>query len=195
MDKKAALNMKLVEALSGRAWMAAYVEINHLKQLYRQGWLRAGIPRERCESVAEHIFGVAMLAWFAADTWFQDIDRDRLIRLALVHDLGEIYTGDVIPADEVPVEEKHRSERESVQAVLGKLPRGEEYLALWEEYERGETREARLVRELDRLEMALQALVYDKEGFMEMDPFLASAEGAIQSTPLREVLEVIQKSR
>lgn len=173
--------------------MAAYVEINHLKQLYRQGWLRVGIPRERCESVAEHIFSVAMLAWFAADAWFPKVDRDRLIRLALVHDLGEVYTGDVIPADEMPAEEKHRREREAVRAVLGKLQGGEESLSLWEEYEQGETREARLVRELDRLEMALQALVYAEEGFSEMDHFVESADGAIQSAELREVIEVIRK--
>jgi putative hydrolase of HD superfamily len=199
MQEKAKLNLELVAALSNQPWVAACLEINHLKQLYRQGWLRAGISKKRCESVAEHIFGVAMLSWFAADAWFPDLDRDRLIRLALVHDLGEIYTGDVIPADKMPVEEKHRSELESVQAVLGKLSRGEEYLALWEEYERGETEEARLVRELDRLEMALQALVYHSGGFTELDPFIQSAESAIQSEELRgflrSVTDVIENTR
>ncbi len=45
----------------------AYFELNHLKQLYRQGWLRVGIPPERCESVAEHSLGVALLCLFIAD--------------------------------------------------------------------------------------------------------------------------------
>jgi putative hydrolase of HD superfamily len=193
LQEKSALNTKLVEALEGKPWMAAYVEINHLKQLYRQGWLRAGIPRERCESVAEHIFGVAMLAWFATDAGFPGLDRDRLIRLALVHDLGEIYTGDVIPADAMPAEEKQRRERESVQAVLGKLPQGEEILALWEEYENGETQEARLVRDFDRLEMALQALIYSREGFPEMDPFIRSAGGVIQNPELLAILLQIER--
>jgi putative hydrolase of HD superfamily len=61
---------------------------------------------------------------------------------------------------------------------------------LWEDTQAGA--EARLVRELDRLEMALQALVYGKEGLVEMDPFIQSAEGAIHSTQLREALEAIQ---
>ena len=50
MEKKFELNLGLLENLAGSPLLAAYVQINHLKQLYRQGWLRAGITREQCES-------------------------------------------------------------------------------------------------------------------------------------------------
>lgn len=68
----------------------AYFEFNHLKQLFRQGWLERGIPRERCESVAEHSFGVALLTLFLAETYYPHLDLSKLLRMALIHDFGEI---------------------------------------------------------------------------------------------------------
>ena len=53
---------------------AAYFELNHLKQLYRQGWLRKEVPPERRESVAEHVFSMAMLAWWTAGSFFSQLD-------------------------------------------------------------------------------------------------------------------------
>lgn len=167
---------------------AAYFELVHLKQLYRQGWLRRGIPPERCESVAEHVFGMAMLAWWIADAHFPHLNRDKIIRMTLVHELGEIYTGDLVPADAVPVEEKHRREREGLWQVVGKLPLGAEYLALWEEYERGSTPEARFVKQIDRLEMAFQARVYQQQGFANLSEFFASAAAGVEDPVLREIL-------
>lgn len=173
--------------------VSAYYELNHLKQLYRQGWLRCGIPPERCESVAEHIFSMAMLAWWIVDAHFPQLDRDRVIRMILVHELGEIYTGDIIPGDAVPLAEKHRREREGFWQVVGKLPKGEEYLALWEEFEAGATPEARFVRQIDRLEMAFQARVYQQQGFEDMNEFFASADAAVEDGVLREILHGLNR--
>jgi putative hydrolase of HD superfamily len=167
----------------------AYLELDHLKQLYRQGWLRRGIPPERCESVAEHVFGMAMLAWWIADAHFPLLDRDKVIRMALIHEVGEIYTGDIIPGDRVPVEEKHRLEREGFWHVAGKLPSGEAYLALWEEYESGSSPEARFVKQVDRLEMACQARVYQQQGYENMAEFFASADAGIEDGVLRNFLD------
>ncbi|HYO58827.1 HD domain-containing protein [Archangium sp.] len=61
MQTKAAPPIALLQGRSTLALIEAYFELNHLKQLYRQGWLRVGLARERCESVAEHSFGVALL--------------------------------------------------------------------------------------------------------------------------------------
>src|SRR5512133_2528478 len=119
--------------------LSAYFELNHLKQLYRQGWLRRGVPPERCESVAEHVFSMAMMAWWLVDNHFPALDRDRVLRLVLVHELGEIYTGDIIPGDQMPVEEKHRREHAALWQVVQKLERAEEYLALWQEFEDNQT--------------------------------------------------------
>jgi len=196
MDKKFELNTELLTALSVHPLLAAYLEINHLKQLYRQGWLRAGISREQCESVADHIYAMSMLAWLVVDAGLAPgMDRDKALRMVLAHELGEIYTGDIIPGDRVPPEEKQRLEREALLSVAGKLPFGQEFVDLWEEFEAGESPEARLVRQLDRLEMALQALVYEKQGHRNMSSFFHSAEEAVRSPELKELLETVQRLR
>lgn len=185
-------------SLEGRdtpALIEAYFELNHLKQLYRQGWLRRGLPAERCESVAEHIFGMAMLAWWIADTTFPELDRDKVLRMILLHELGEIYIGDIVPADGVAAEEKNRLEREGFQRVVGKLPRGAEYLTLWEEFEQGETAEARFTRQLDRLEMAFQAAVYEHQTGLPVDEFFATTSAALADSRLREIFEQLQEIR
>jgi putative hydrolase of HD superfamily len=184
--------------LSGRAMLhlvQAYFELNHLKQLYRQGWLRVGVPPERCESVAEHSLGVALLCLFIADTWFPEADASKVLRIALLHDLGEARVGDITPHDGVTSEQKHALERQAVEQILAGLPRGADYLKLWEEYEQGSSFEARLVRQVDRLEMALQACVYEHQGFGDLSQFFASAEKALESPQLRAALAELQTAR
>ena len=67
-----------------------YFQIAHLKQVYRQGWLLRGISPEQCESVADHTFGVAILAMILATNHFPELDRTKLLQIALIHDLGEV---------------------------------------------------------------------------------------------------------
>jgi putative hydrolases of HD superfamily len=189
---KADLPLSAFEGRKLSPLVAAYFELDQLKQLYRQGWLRRGIPPDRCESVSDHVFGMALLAWWIVDAHFPNLDRDKIIRMTLVHELGEIYIGDLIPDDHVPPEEKHSREREGLWRVVGKLSKGEQYLALWEEYEAGETPEARFVKQVDRLEMAFQARVYQQQGFQSMGEFFASAEASIQDPVLKVLLKEIQ---
>ena len=103
--------------------LRAMYEFQHLKTLYRQGWLRAGVPRDQCESVAEHSMGVAMLSLFLADAHFPQLDRTKILLLALLHDFGEIHAGDIVPG-KMTLEEKHELEKAAVERVLAKLPNG-----------------------------------------------------------------------
>ena len=193
MERKAEMPKELLDRLAGQPLLAALVEFNQLKNLYRQGWLRREIPREQCESVAEHIFGMTWLAWLVMDAGLtEEVNRERVLRMVLAHEVGEIYAGDMIPADGVEPGEKQRLERESAQRVAGKLAGGEDILALWEEFEAGSTPEARLVRQLDRLEMALQAAQYRVGGAEEMDEFFASARRSITDESLLALLTEIE---
>ena len=115
--------------------------------------------------------------------------------MALLHDFGEIHAGDLTPADGVPKAEKHRRERESVVQVLGKLPRGAEYIALWDECAEGKSAEARLVRQLDRLEMVLQASVYEHQGFGDLSEFYDSVREVLADAPGREILAELESIR
>ncbi|MBN1373475.1 MAG: HD domain-containing protein [Anaerolineaceae bacterium] len=193
MERKAEIPKELLDRLAGQPLLAAMTEFNQLKNLYRQGWLRRGIPREQCESVADHIFGMTWLAWLLMDAGLtEDVDRERVLRMVLAHEVGEIYAGDMIPADGVEASEKQRLERESALRVVGKLAGGEEILALWEEFEAGQTPEARLVRQLDRLEMAFQAAQYRAGGAQGTGEFFESARRSITDEGLLALLTEIE---
>ncbi|SES98585.1 HD domain-containing protein [Stigmatella erecta] len=184
--------------LAGRAalpLLEAYFEFNHLKQLYRQGWLRVGVPPERCESVGEHSLGVALLCLFLAESWFPEADAFKTVRIALLHDLGEARVGDITPHDGVSPAQKHVLERKAVEQILGKLPRGAEYLALWDEYEQGSSFEARLVRQVDRLEMGLQACVYEHQGLGDLSQFFTSAQKVLETPQLQALFAELQALR
>ncbi|NMO20698.1 HD domain-containing protein [Pyxidicoccus fallax] len=195
MKTKAAPPISLIQGRKTLPLIETYFELNHLKQLFRQGWLRVGIPSERCESVAEHSLFVALLGLFIAEGYFPQADASKVVRIALLHDLGEAYAGDITPHDGVDREAKHALERRAVETILGKLPRGADYLALWDEYEHGTSFEARLVRQLDRLEMGLQACVYEHQGAGDLSQFFVSVEKALESPELRAVLAEIEALR
>jgi putative hydrolases of HD superfamily len=195
MEIKAELNTALVERAAGNGLIAAFMEFNHLKHIYRQGWLKRGISKEQCETVAEHTLGVVMLAWLVGDQLFPGVSRDKLMRMAMIHDLGEVFTGDLIPADNVSPGEKRRRERESVKRVVSRLPLGRDYLDLWEEYEAGRTNEARIVRQLDRLEMACQATVYEYQDLGPLDEFFRSAGEGVYTPEIFQLLEAVKKLR
>lgn len=184
MQTKAPAPKNLLKGQSESPWIKAYFEFAQLKQLFRQGWLKRGVPPERCESVAEHSLGVATLAMWLSQAWFPELDITRLLVMALIHDFGEIYTGDLIPADAISPAEKHVREKNSIYEVLGKLPMGEQYLAIWEEFERSETPEALFIRQVDRLEMAFQASIYGLQGLIDPDEFFQTTAQALSDPKL-----------
>lgn len=130
-----------------------------LKATDRSGYTSAG----RRESAAEHTWRVCLMALVLAPE-FPDVDFAKLVRICLVHDLGEAVGGDV-PAPEQarrlaqdPSATKAAQERQDLLALLAPLPqsRRAEILALWDEYEAAVTPEARLAKALDKLETILQ---------------------------------------
>jgi len=167
-------------------------EFNHLKNLYRQGWLKRHISRDKCESVADHSFSVALLAMFLAEDRFPRLDLLTVLRMALIHEAGEIHAGDITPVDGVSHEEKHRREKESVLKVFDRLPQAERYIELWEEFELNQSPEARLVRQADRLEMLLQAKYYEKLGYWNFSEFFRNTDALIESPILRPIFEELQ---
>jgi putative hydrolase of HD superfamily len=197
MQQKAANPIENYPPGAGDSLLRLYFEFTHLKQLYRQGWLRRGIPDQRCESVAEHSFAVAVLAMLLCDQRYPHLDSRRVVRMALVHDFAEIYAGDIIPADNLPAVEKQARERTAIERIVADMPAGEAYLALWEEFEAGATPEAQLVRQVDRLEMALQAAVYraDPDLGQDFDPgeFYASTRRALQDPALEALLSQLEQ--
>ncbi|XP_058422339.1 5'-deoxynucleotidase HDDC2 isoform X1 [Diceros bicornis minor] len=109
--------------------------VGQLKRVPRTGWVYRNV--ERPESVSDHMYRMAVMALVTKD---DHLNKDRCVRLTLVHDMAECIVGDIAPADNVPKEEKHRRE---------------------EEYETQSSAEARFVKQLDQCEMILQASEYE----------------------------------
>lgn len=175
------------------AVLRSFIRMMDLKGLYRQGWLKRGVPEARTESVADHSFGTALLALLLAERLkaspeFLDLDSHRCIEMALVHELGEVYVGDITPVDGVSREEKYVREREAFIKVVESLPNRDRLLELWEDFEAGRSPEARFVRQLDRLEMGLQAALLKAEGYQRMDEFLESAHRTVTQPDLKALL-------
>ncbi len=193
MQTKAPNPITLIEETESHPFIAAYFEISHLKQLFRQGWLSRGVSTDNCESVAEHSFGVTILAFLLADSHYPDLDSIKVLRMALIHDFGEIYAGDIMPGDNIQPEEKNQLERQSVEQVFGKLPGGNEYIHLWEEYESGITPEAQFVRQIDKLEMILQASIYEHQGWENLAEFFDCSNAKITLPELTHLLENLER--
>jgi len=124
-----------------------------LKETERHAWTSGG----RRESVAEHSWRLCLMAMLVADEYPQ-LDFSRLIRLCIVHDLGEAIGGDVPAPEQQHDPDKSARERRDLRELVRPLSprRREDILALWEEYEEGRTPEARLAKALDKLETILQ---------------------------------------
>jgi putative hydrolase of HD superfamily len=124
------------------------LRLDGLKLVERRTYINGG---ERRENSAEHSWQVAIAAWALANYLGWDVSVDKLLRLALVHDLGELGAGDTFlySADRAEVSRKERvCVAELADEYGAYLP---DMLSLWDEQELGETPEARLLKVADRL--------------------------------------------
>lgn len=135
--------------------IAFIVELDKLKQILRQTWL---VDRSRHENSAEHSWHVAVMALTLREYAPQPIDINRVVAMLLLHDVVEIDAGDTFAFDQTGYLDKAEREQRAAERVFGLLPvgQGQEFRALWEEFEAIETAEARFANALDRLEPLLQ---------------------------------------
>jgi putative hydrolase of HD superfamily len=165
-----------------------------LKDQLRTGWVLREIIDP--ESVADHSWGTAVLCLvFGREA---GIDVDRAIKISIVHDLAEAVTGDIarrVDAEAQTVDEAQKSRLETAAMdELGTMWDGKEIRALWQEYEDRASNEALFVRDMNLIDMCLQALKYegahrypDKDphpnfpGFSRLDEFFATSEPRIST--------------
>ncbi|RDX82333.1 HD domain-containing protein 2 [Mucuna pruriens] len=153
---------------------------HRLKTTKRKGWVNHGI--KGAESIADHMYRMALMALIAGDV--PGLNRERCIKIALVHDIAEAIVGDITPSDGVPKAEKSRMEQEALNKMcelLGGGMRAEEIKELWAEYENNSSLEANLVKDFDKVEMILQALEYEIEHGKVLDEFFLSTAGKFQT--------------
>ncbi|MDQ3012094.1 MAG: HD family hydrolase [Acidobacteriota bacterium] len=155
-------------------------ELMRLKAVPRTGWLLRGV--RDVESVADHSFGVAFIAMLLADlaeARGMELNIEKVLRMALLHDLTEARTGD-LPAtikryfDPAMLHAMDERIADEMLAGLGAI--GKQYLLLWREYEERLTLESRIVKAADKLDLLLQAQEYEKGGARGLQEFWANSE-------------------
>lgn len=157
-----------------------------LKTQRRTGWVDHGI--EPCESISDHMYRMSITAMLIKNP---DIDRNKCVRIALVHDIAESLVGDITPFDPVSKEEKHRREWESIQYLCNELVKpynpatAQEIMDDWLAYENISSPEARYVKDIDKFEMLVQCFEYEKKYNGEKD--LTQFWSAINSIKTEEV--------
>ena len=168
-----------------------FAEAGLLKKIKRSGWWVAGIKDP--ESVADHSFGVAMLAMLLGIRTGRDVGR--CVIMALVHDMGEAVIGDITPSDGVPASQKDNLERAAAQKIFADVDDDGLLLGLWEEYTAGSSQDARFIKELDKLEMALQADQYEKARGNSLDDFFTYAGERIDSDEVGAIFTSLMENR
>ena len=166
--------------MSREGVLGLFLEAASLKRVPRAGWFQRGVPH--VESVAEHSYGVALVALALADLVnsetdsFDDqilLDLGKVLTIALLHDLAEVRLTD-LPVTAVrlfPGEAKSRAEAMAIGELLAPLPEAGRLQALWQEFEDRSSPEGRLARDADKLEMMVQCLRYEQAGSRGLDEY------------------------
>lgn len=160
-----------------------------LKRLERRGWRKLGL--KRVESVADHSFALALIALFEAQV--RKYDLEKVLKLALIHDLEEAITGDLTPADKrlLGASRVRRAREAAIRNLLVVLPPNSRrsFRMLWDDLKLLRTKEAQLVHELDKFEMALQANEYSRTvGRSRVEDFFESASKEINDPKIAKEL-------
>lgn len=166
-----------------------YYQFNHLKDIYRQGWVKSLVGPERIleiESVADHSWSVAMLAISIIQKYNLKYDVEKCMKLSIIHELGEIYAGDFTPKDNITKEQKHEKEKQAISRLLDTISFKNDFLELWEEFEKQETKESIFIKQLDKLECIMQSTCYNLDA-----SYIKSGRELITLPFLKEILEEI----
>lgn len=146
--------------------MRFYILATQLKYKIRSGWDKShwNVSKERVESIAEHVYGTCILALSIDSEFKTDLDINKVIKMLVLHELGEVIIGDITPFDNITPEEKMKKEHEAMREVIGDLVNQEEFLSLLFEFDEKKTKEAIFAHHCDKLEADIQAKVYQDMG-------------------------------
>jgi len=144
-----------------------YVLCNKLKDVIRTGWKDWNVSRDRIESVAEHIYGVQMLAIAMKSEYEYDIDIEKVIMMLAVHELEEILIGD-LTCFQISKEEKQKIGHDAVDKVLNGLLDKRKIKDLILEFDERLTKEAKFAYYCDKLECDIQSRLYDEEKCVDL---------------------------
>ncbi|CAK0735499.1 hypothetical protein CVIRNUC_000591 [Coccomyxa viridis] len=170
--------------LTNRVSASQAIDFLHLAQnlkiTKRTGWVRCNVKGS--ESIADHMYRMSLMSLICGA---EGVSTDRCIKLSIVHDVAEAIVGDITPTCGISKEKKAQLEADAIEDIQKLLGAGSSVAAevkeLFEEYEAGQTPEALLVKDFDKLEMILQASEYEAAQGMDLKEFFASTAGKFKT--------------
>ena len=186
--------------------LATLIELQRLKRLERTGWTLRGLPNGT-ESVGAHSFGVSVTAMILADkikTRGLDLDLERVLKMALLHDWAETRVGDMprTATNYFDADTRKTAETRAFADVVANLDGAQFiYKEIYQDYERRESIEARLVKAADVIDLLIQAYALEHAGARGLDEFWEVAEEADFKLPpiahevVKELLQSLLDAR
>ncbi len=194
------------------------IEVGRLKRTPRKGWVLRGIKNP--ETIAAHTFRMAIMSWLLGIE--KKLNIKKVIKMSLIHDLCEVYAEDTTPYDnkvsfknknkwkeitkkwprfskeekEKIYQKKYKKENKALEKLILNLPPSlkKEIRNLWDDYEKGLTKEGKFVRQLDRVENLLQALEYwEKNKQFAIEPWWVQIEELVDDPTLLEFMKALDK--
>ena len=163
----------------------------NLKNISRQGWINK-LSLKHPESVSDHSYSMAIMGMVISD--LENYNSEKILKMILLHDLAESKIGDYTP-NQISKENKIKIENNAYDEIINSLPDAIklQYGQIWEEYQKQESPESKIVHQIDKLEMALQAKMYQNEGSPKetIESFFKSAENEITHPKLKELFNQI----
>lgn len=166
-----------------------FEHILNLKTKPRRGWQKK-IGIKKPESVADHAYAVATIAMILSDS--KKLNSEKILKMALLHDLAESITGDLTP-DDGPKKKKENAAMKKIISSLRPTLR-KQYWSLWIQYQNNTTKEARLLHDIDKLEMALQAKKYRTNGHSrkKLEQFFDSALDRTNDLQIKKMIQQLK---
>ena len=167
-----------------------------LKQVKRTGWVLEGV--KDAESVADHTWRMSLLIALLTP---KTLNKEKLLEMNIIHDLGEIGVGDIkweigkkVIGDE---DVKQKDEMATMKAIFGNYSDGKKYIQLLQEFNEQKTPEAKFLKQIDNLEMTLQALEYEQQGYSakRLNQFWENAEKYLEGKELEPIFRELQRMR
>jgi putative hydrolase of HD superfamily len=171
--------------------------VGKLKKVKRTGWITE-LKIKNPESVAEHIFGTAMISMIIGD--MKKLNTEKLVRMALLHDFAESIMGDwdLEKKKRLGMEKFVQEEKNAIKKIIGTLPKDlrKKYSELFDDMIEKKTKEARLVEEIDKLELFFQTKEYAKNGYdkKSVQKFCDYAKERIKDKDLIEIIKRVEKN-
>ena len=184
------------------AFIDLFLRANESKRIPRTGWGMHGIPTP--ESVAEHTYSLSFLtlqlAPMLSDRHNYPLNINKLVKMAILHDLGEIETGDIVVSRGAIIDlqkrrDKEEKEKKGIQKLFKETDKSNLAVNLFSEMIERETLEANIFWQLDKLDMAIQALDYELEHKKDLSEFFENAKANITDEFLSDMLEEAIKRR